>query len=57
MLKEKLANSARLLSRLAAQGEFDGFATKVSDAVKGALDFNAALEAGDFSFISSIPKN
>jgi hypothetical protein len=39
--KEKLAE---------AQGEFDGFATKVSDAVKGALDFNAALESGDYGF-------
>ena len=39
--KEKLAD---------AQGEFNDFATKVSDAVKGALDFNAALEAGDYGF-------
>ena len=39
--KEKLAE---------AQGEFDGFATKVSDAVKSALDFNAALESGDYGF-------
>jgi hypothetical protein len=39
--KEKLAD---------AQGEFNDFATRVSDAVKGALDFNAALEAGDYGF-------
>lgn len=39
--KEKLAD---------AQSEFNNFATKVSDAVKGALDFNAALEAGDYGF-------
>ena len=51
-LKEKLSEAVDTAKeKLAeAQGEFDGFATKVSDAVKGALDFNAALEAGDYGF-------
>jgi len=51
-LKEKLGEAVDTAKeKLAeAQGEFDGFATKVSDAVKGALDFNAALEAGDYGF-------
>jgi hypothetical protein len=39
--KEKLAE---------AQGEFNDFATKVSDAVMGALDFNKALEDGNYGF-------
>ena len=51
-LKEKLGEAVDTAKeKLAeAQGEFDGFATKVSDAVKGALDFNAALESGDYGF-------
>ncbi len=51
-LKEKLTEAVDTAKdKLAeAQGEFDGFATKVSDAVKGALDFNAALESGDYGF-------
>jgi prophage DNA circulation protein len=51
-LKDKLSEAVDTAKdKLAeAQGEFDGFATKVSDAVKGALDFNAALEAGDYGF-------
>jgi len=51
-LKEKLSEAVDTAKeKLAdAQGEFNDFATKVSDAVKGALDFNAALESGDFSF-------
>ncbi len=39
--KEKLAE---------AQGEFNDFATKVSNAVMGALDFNKALEDGNYGF-------
>jgi hypothetical protein len=51
-LKDKLGEAVDTAKdKLAeAQGEFDGFATRVSDAVKGALDFNAALEAGDYGF-------
>ncbi len=51
-LKEKLTEAVDTAKdKLAeAQGEFNDFATKVSDAVKGALDFNAALEAGDYGF-------
>jgi predicted nucleic acid-binding Zn-ribbon protein len=51
-LKEKLSEAVDTAKeKLAdAQGEFNDFATKVSDAVKGALDFNAALEAGDYGF-------
>ncbi len=51
-LKEKLTEAVDTAKdKLAeAQGEFDGFASKVSDAVKGALDFNAALESGDYGF-------
>jgi hypothetical protein len=51
-LKEKLGEAVDTAKeKLAeAQGEFNDFATKVSDAVKGALDFNAALEAGDYGF-------
>ncbi len=51
-LKEKLTEAVDTAKdKLAeAQGEFDGFATKVSDAVKGALDFNAALESGNYGF-------
>ena len=51
-LKEKLTEAVDTAKeKLAdAQNEFNDFATKVSNAVKGALDFNAALEAGDFSF-------
>ena len=51
-LKDKLGEAVDTAKdKLAeAQGEFDGFATKVSDAVKGALDFNAALESGDYGF-------
>jgi hypothetical protein len=51
-LKEKLSEAVDTAKeKLAdAQGEFNDFATKVSAAVKGALDFNAALESGDFSF-------
>jgi hypothetical protein len=51
-LKDKLGEAVDTAKdKLAeAQGEFDGFATQVSDAVKGALDFNAALEAGDYGF-------
>jgi hypothetical protein len=51
-LKDKLSEAVDTAKdKLAeAQGEFDGFATKVSDAVKGALDFNAALESGDYGF-------
>jgi hypothetical protein len=51
-LKEKLTEAVDTAKeKLAeAQGEFNDFATKVSDAVKGALDFNSALESGDFSF-------
>ena len=33
-----------------AQGEFNGFATKVSDAIKSALNFGQALEDGDYGF-------
>jgi hypothetical protein len=33
-----------------AQGEFNDFATKVSEAVMGALDFNKALEDGKYGF-------
>ena len=51
-LKEKLSESVDTAKeKLAeAQGEFDGFATKVSDAIKGALDFGKALEDGDYGF-------
>jgi hypothetical protein len=51
-LKDKLSEAVDTAKdKLAeAQGEFNDFATKVSDAVKGALDFNAALEAGDYGF-------
>jgi hypothetical protein len=51
-LKEKLGEAVDTAKdKLAeAQGEFNDFATKVSDAVKGALNFNAALEAGDYGF-------
>jgi hypothetical protein len=51
-LKEKLGEAVDTAKdKLAeAQGEFNDFATRVSDAVKGALDFNAALEAGDYGF-------
>ena len=51
-LKDKLGEAVDTAKdKLAeAQGEFNDFATKVSDAVKGALDFNAALEAGDYGF-------
>jgi hypothetical protein len=51
-LKEKLGEAVDTAkNKLAeAQGEFNDFATRVSDAVKGALDFNAALEAGDYGF-------
>jgi hypothetical protein len=51
-LKEKLTESVdSAKDKLAeAQGEFDGFATKVSDAIKGALDFGKALEDGDYGF-------
>jgi hypothetical protein len=51
-LKEKLTEAVDTAKdKLAeAQSEFNDFATKVSDAVKGALDFNAALEAGDYGF-------
>ncbi len=51
-LKDKLGEAVDTAKdKLAeAQSEFDGFATKVSDAVKGALDFNAALESGDYGF-------
>ncbi len=51
-LKEKLTEAVDTAKdKLAeAQGEFNDFATKVSDAVKGALNFNAALEAGDYGF-------
>jgi hypothetical protein len=51
-LKEKLTEAVDTAKeKLAdAQGEFNDFATQVSDAVKGALDFNAALEAGDYGF-------
>ena len=51
-LKEKLGEAVDTAKdKLAeAQGEFNDFATKVSDAVKGALDFNSALEAGDYGF-------
>jgi len=51
-LKEKLGEAVDTAKDklTEAQGEFNDFATKVSDAVKGALDFNAALEAGDYGF-------
>lgn len=51
-LKDKLSESVDTAKeKLAeAQGEFDGFATKVSDAIKGALDFGKALEDGDYGF-------
>ena len=51
-LKEKLGEAVDTAKdKLAeAQGEFDGFATRVSDAIKSALDFGQALEDGDYGF-------
>jgi hypothetical protein len=51
-LKEKLGEAVNTAKdKLAeAQGEFNGFATKVGDAVKSALDFGQALEDGDYGF-------
>jgi hypothetical protein len=51
-LKEKLSEAVDTAKdKLAeAQGEFNDFATKVSSAVMGALDFNKALEDGNYGF-------
>jgi hypothetical protein len=51
-LKEKLSEAVDTAKdKLAeAQGEFNDFATKVSEAVMGALDFNKALEDGKYGF-------
>ncbi len=51
-LKDKLSEAVDTAKdKLAeAQGEFNDFATKVSDAVMGALDFNKALEDGNYGF-------
>jgi flagellar hook-basal body complex protein FliE len=51
-LKEKLSDAVDTAKDklTEAQGEFNGFATKVSDAVKSALDFGQALEDGDYGF-------
>jgi hypothetical protein len=51
-LKDKLSESVdSAKDKLAeAQGEFDGFSTRVSDAIKSALDFGQALEDGDYGF-------
>jgi hypothetical protein len=51
-LKEKLGEAVDTAKdKLAeAQGEFNGFATKVSDAIKSALNFGQALEDGDYGF-------
>jgi hypothetical protein len=51
-LKDKLSEAVDTAKdKLAeAQGEFDGFATRVSDAIKSALDFGQALEDGDYGF-------
>lgn len=51
-LKEKLSEAVDTAKdKLAeAKTEFSDFATSVSDAVMGALDFNKALEDGEFGF-------
>ena len=51
-LKDKLAEAVDTAKdKLAdAKTEFSDFATSVSDAVMGALDFNKALEDGEFGF-------
>ena len=51
-LKEKLSDAVDTAKDKLedAKAEFDGFATSVSDAVLGALDFNKALEDGDYGF-------
>jgi vacuolar-type H+-ATPase subunit E/Vma4 len=51
-LKEKLSDAVDTAKEKLddAKAEFDGFATSVSDAVLGALDFNKALEDGDYGF-------
>jgi vacuolar-type H+-ATPase subunit E/Vma4 len=51
-LKEKLADAVETAKDKLedAKAEFADFATSVSDAVLGALDFNKALEDGDYGF-------
>jgi hypothetical protein len=51
-LKEKLSDAVDTAKDKLedAKAEFSDFATSVSDAVLGALDFNKALEDGDYGF-------